>query len=132
MQREPLIGTFRIGDPARESEGLRIATTRRPPRGVPKERWTKDGWFDVWLPVVAPSAELLASHRRLLDEDATWRRFARAYLAEMEKLEARQTIDFLAHLGQRLRISVGCYCEDEAHCHRSLLRRAIEERIPGA
>jgi uncharacterized protein YeaO (DUF488 family) len=117
--------TFRIGEPARTGETLRIAATRRPPRGVKKADWPK--LFNVWLPVVAPSLELLArAHRLALDRPADWETFGRAYTREMSRTEPRQTIALLAALARRWPIAIGCYCEDESRCHRSILRRLIE------
>lgn len=117
--------TFRIGDPARTGDALRLATTRRPPRGVRKADWP--AYFDVWLPGVAPSLELLArAHRLALDRPAEWQKFERAYTREMSRPEPRHTIALLAALAQRWPIAIGCYCEDESRCHRSILRRLIE------
>jgi uncharacterized protein YeaO (DUF488 family) len=110
--------TFRYGDPPRRGEGLRIGTTRRPPRGVRKEEWIRQGWFDVWFPVVAPSEKLL---RRMPAN------FFAAYEREvLGRAESRQAIELLAALARRMPISVGCYCEDESRCHRTHLRTLIE------
>ncbi len=107
--------TFRYGDPPKRGEGLRIGTTRLPPRGVKKEGWGE--YFDVWFPLLGPSRELLA--RRPFEFEA--------YAREIEaRAESRQAVQLLAHLALRTPISVGCYCEDESHCHRTYLRRMIE------
>ena len=120
--------TFRIGDPPKRGEGLRIGTTRRPPRGVARERWQRDGYFDVWLPIVAPSASLLRRMRGDLSRPDVRERFFRAYERELEQSPARQTVDLLAALARRTPIAIGCFCENEAHCHRSVLKRVIEGR----
>jgi uncharacterized protein YeaO (DUF488 family) len=122
--------TFRIGDPPRPGEGLRIGAARRPPRGVARDRWQADGYFDVWFPVVAPSAALLARLRDDwdLDKPADRTRFFRAYERELAGPDARHVIDLLAALARRTPIAVGCYCEDESRCHRSVLARVIRER----
>jgi uncharacterized protein YeaO (DUF488 family) len=121
---------FRIGDPPRAGEGLRIGVVRRPPRGVRKDRWQVDGYFDVWLPVVAPSAALLARLRAGwdLDTPADRARFFRAYERELARPDARQVIDLLSALARRTPIAVGCYCEDASRCHRTVLARVIRGR----
>ncbi len=119
--------TFRLGDPPRRGAGLRIGVVRRPPRGVVRDRWILDGYFDVWMPAVAPSVKLLSRFRpQALGEPETFRRFAAAYARELARPEARQTVELLAALAARTPIAIGCYCEDESRCHRSVLRRAIE------
>jgi uncharacterized protein YeaO (DUF488 family) len=114
----------RLGSPRAAGEGLRIGTVRRPPRGVPKSRFASGNWYDVWLPQLAPS-EATVKLGRAVDSDAGWRRFARRYRAEMARPEAKQAIALLAALSHRVDFSVGCYCEDEARCHRSLLRQLL-------
>jgi len=111
----------RLGSPRAASEGLRIGTVRRPPRGVPKANFSSGNWYDVWLPLLAPS-EATVKLGRAVDSDAGWRRFARRYRAEMARPDAKQAIALLAALSHRADFSVGCYCEDESRCHRSLLR----------
>ncbi len=129
----PAVRTFRIGDPPRRADGLRIGTVRRPPRGVHKQDWTRQGYFDVWLPTVAPSRALLA---RLAtwdpDRDVTWIRFAAAYERELKRPDARHQIELLAVVACRTRISLGCYCQDESRCHRSTLARIVNDRISSA
>jgi uncharacterized protein YeaO (DUF488 family) len=116
--------TFRIGDPTWEGDALRIATTRRPPRGVPKSKWHE--LFDLWLPAVAPSTALLGrAHASDFEDAAAWTRFVRAYTREMSQTEARQTIALLAAVARQMPIAIGCYCEDETRCHRSVLRQLI-------
>ena len=122
------LSTFRIGDPPKRDEGLRIGTTRLPPRGVPKSRWKSDGYFDVWLPTVAPSRKLLSWIKQHdINDDKTRRAFFARYERELlGNSEARQTLALLAELAKRTPISVGCFCEDESRCHRSRLREIIE------
>ena len=116
----------RLGSPRRMDEGLRIGTVRRPPRGVPRSRFAQDDWYDVWLPNLAPAAETV-----WLAQEATsrrqWAAFARRYRAEMAKAENSRILDLLAALSHRANFSVGCYCEDETRCHRSLLRQLLIE-----
>jgi uncharacterized protein YeaO (DUF488 family) len=121
------LSTFRIGTPARKGEGLRIGATRLPPRGVPKSRWTKDGYFDLWLPVIAPSMNLL---RWIKQRDINDVAIRRAYFKRYERellgdSIARQTLQLLAAIAKRTPISIGCFCADESRCHRSRLRRLI-------
>lgn len=124
--------TFRIGDPPRRGEGLRVGVTRRPPRGVARARWQADGYFDVWFPAIAPSQELLTRFKpSTLGDPAVFRRFAAAYGRELEKPEARQTVELLAALAARTPIAIGCFCDDESQCHRSVLKAAIEGAVRG-
>jgi uncharacterized protein YeaO (DUF488 family) len=117
----------RLGTPRAAGEGLRIGTVRRPPRGVPKSEWAARDFYDVWLPNVAPSESLLKRAPAAEDERA-WRSFARAYRAEMKAPEASRVLDLLAALSQQSDFAVGCYCADEARCHRSILRELLAER----
>lgn len=111
----------RLGTPRFEDEGLRIGTVRRPPRGVPKSEFASQNWYDVWFPNLAPSAPTIK-----LAQDATtasdWAAFVRTYRAEMAHPDASHAITLLAALSHRTNFSVGCYCQDEARCHRSVLR----------
>jgi uncharacterized protein YeaO (DUF488 family) len=107
--------TFRYGEPPKRGDGLRIGTTRLPPRGVKKVEWAK--YFDVWFPLLGPSRELLARRPFAFEE----------YEREIDaRAESRQAVQLLAHLALRTAVSVGCYCEDESHCHRTYLRRMIK------
>ena len=117
----------RLGSPRAPGEGLRIGTVRRPPRGVRKEQIAARDFYDVWFPLVAPSVPTMNSFRREMT-DAAWRRFSRAYRKEMDRPEARHALDLLAALSHRTNFSVGCYCEDDRRCHRSLLRELLLER----
>jgi len=121
------IRIVRLGTPRAPDEGLRISTVRRPPRGVPKAEFAKRDWYDVWFPTLAPSVETmkLAQQAR---SDADWAAFTRRYRAEMAAPEARHAIGLLAALSQHADFSVGCYCEDESRCHRSLLRALLAEQ----
>ena len=117
----------RLGSPRAKDEGVRIGTVRRPPRGVPKSEFASRDYYDVWFPTLAPS---LATMKIGLatETDAQWARFAKKYRAEMAKPEADRASELLAKLSHRTNFSVGCYCENEEHCHRSLLRRILKEK----
>lgn len=117
----------RLGAPRASGEGLRIGTVRRPPRGVPKAEFAAQGWYDVWFPNLAPSAALVKAALGAASE-AQWRKFVRSYRAEMKAPEASRTLDLLAALSHQTDFSVGCYCKDEARCHRSVLRALLAER----
>jgi len=119
------IRIVRLGTPRRAREGVRLGTVRRPPRGVPRNRFSADGWYDVWLPNLAPSAALVASVRAVSDR-AAWNRFARLYRAEMNRPENSRFLDALAALSHHANFSVGCYCEDERRCHRGILRTILK------
>ncbi|UCE32739.1 MAG: DUF488 family protein [Burkholderiales bacterium] len=121
------IRIVRLGSPRRPGEGLRIGTVRRPPRGVPKEQIAARDIYDVWFPNLAPS-EALLKERPNPDDPVAWRAFERRFLAEMKLAPARRDLDLLAALSHHAELSVGCYCEHEARCHRSLLRRLLSER----
>jgi len=117
----------RLGSPRLPGEGVRIGTVRRPPRGVRREDWSAQDWFDVWYPELAPAAATIALARADADPRA-WQAFAKAYRREMAAPAASRTLDVLAALSHGADFSVGCYCADEAHCHRSLLRVLLSER----
>ena len=117
----------RLGTPRVHGEGLRIGTVRRPPRGVPKAEYATRDFYDVWLPNVAPSESLVRSALRA-EDDRAWRAFTRAYRAEMSRPEASRILDLLAALSHVTDLSVGCYCEDERRCHRSVMRDLLAER----
>ena len=121
------IRIVQLGSARAKDEGLRIGTVRRPPRGVPKARFSKENWYDVWLPNLAPSAALF-SERSTLHDDAAWQKFVRRFRTEMSKPEAARLLDVLAALSHQTNFAVGCYCDDEARCHRSVLRRLLEDR----
>jgi uncharacterized protein YeaO (DUF488 family) len=121
------IRIVRFGTPKQRGEGVRLGTVRRPPRGVRKERYAAEGYYDVWLPNLAPSAPLVRSARNI-EDPRQWRRFAARYRAEMARPETRRLLDALAALSHDADFSVGCYCENEARCHRSVLRDLLKER----
>jgi len=113
-----MLRTYRIGEPG--GDGLRLAVARYLPRGVPKQEYPK--YFDLWLPLLAPTRELLQSFRK---NDSVPRFFSR-YRAEMKRPEPRQVIALLALISRQMEIALGCYCEDESRCHRAVLRELIE------
>lgn len=121
------IRIVQLGSARLRGEGVRLGTVRRPPRGVPRTRFASDDWFDVWLPNLAPSQELM-SVGRSSTLPASWKRFARRYEAEMNRPDASRVLDVLAALSHSANFSVGCYCDDEARCHRSLLRQLLARR----
>jgi len=121
------VRVLRLGTERIRGEGLRIGTVRRPPRGVPKEKFASGNWYDVWLPELAPS-EATVKLGQKAESDAEWKAFAKRYAKEMGAATASRALDLLAALSQDADFSVGCYCEDEARCHRSVLRRLLKER----
>jgi uncharacterized protein YeaO (DUF488 family) len=121
------IRIVRLGTPRAPGEGLRLGTVRRPPRGVPKEEFASRDFYDTWLPNLAPSAELMAEGRAART-DKEWAAFKRKYHAEMNQPDAGRVLDLLAALSHQTSFSVGCYCEDEQHCHRSVLRELLAQR----
>lgn len=121
------IRIVRLGSERVAGEGLRIGTVRRPPRGVPKERFSIDDWYDVWLPNLAPSAALV-KQAQAAGTPREWQAFVRKYRAEMAAPDTVRILDLLAALSRQTELSVGCYCADETRCHRSVLRELLEER----
>jgi len=121
------VGIVRLGSPRAPDEGLRIGTVRRPPRGVRKADFARRDYFDVWLPDLAPSEPLRSWALSEPFTDARWKRYSRSYNAEMRKPPAQRLISLLAALSRQTNFSIGCYCEDEVHCHRSLLRDLLAE-----
>ena len=121
------IRIVRLGSPRIPEEGIRIGAVRRLPRGVKKERYRDDDWFDVWYPGLSPSVDLVAK-ARAAGTDAEWAAFVRAFRAEMNEPTPLRTLDLLAALSDRANFSIGCYCENEARCHRSVLRALLTER----
>jgi uncharacterized protein YeaO (DUF488 family) len=113
------LGTARLAH-----EGTRIGTVRRPPRGVPKAQFASGNWYDVWYPNLAPSVETMKLGQGA-ETPAQWAAFEKAYRREMASPDASRSIDLLAALSQSASFSVGCYCQDEAHCHRSILRHLL-------
>ena len=120
------VRVVRLGSPRSSGEGLRIGTVRRPPRGVAKSEFAAQDWYDVWYPNLAPSVETLQLGRSATTP-AGWAAFVRKYRSEMSTPENRRTLELLAALSRQTDFSVGCYCEDEARCHRSVLRALLVE-----
>jgi uncharacterized protein YeaO (DUF488 family) len=117
----------RLGSPRQRNEGLRIGTVRRPPRGVPKSEFAGRNYYDVWLPSLAPTAELVSRALRA-SSTADWNRFLREYRAQMNAPDPKRLLDLLAALSKTANFSIGCYCTEEDRCHRSALRALLEAR----
>ena len=117
----------RLGDPRRPDEGLRIGAVRRPPRGVRREDYARRDYFDVWLPELAPSAALVSYAHSQPFTPARWKTYERRYVGEMRKPAAQRLLGLLAALSRAADFSVGCYCADEARCHRSILKKLLGE-----
>jgi uncharacterized protein YeaO (DUF488 family) len=117
----------RLGSVRLKDEGLRIGTVRRPPRAVPKTKFASENWYDVWLPDLAPS-EATVKLGQKAETDADWKVFARRYAKEMSSPSMHRLLDLLAALSHTTSFSVGCYCEDESRCHRSVLRQMLKDR----
>ncbi len=120
------IRIVQLGSPREADEGLRVGTVRRPPRGVPKAEYARRNFYDVWLPNLSPSPELMKEGKSAQD-DKSWALFRKKYRAEMNRPEPSRVLELLAALSHRTQLSVGCYCEDENRCHRSVLRELLEE-----
>lgn len=121
------IRIVRLGSPRAPGEGLRLGTVRRPPRGVRKEDYAAKDIYDVWFPNLAPSEELLKA-AQAAEDDKAWQVFRRRFLAELKAPMAAKDLDLLAALSHQANFAIGCYCEDEARCHRSILRAVLAER----
>jgi uncharacterized protein YeaO (DUF488 family) len=126
------LSTFQFETPVKRGQGLRIGVTRRPPRGIRKARYKRDGYFDVWLPAIAPSSKLLSLLKGSADDDPkVLKRFFDSYERELlATAEGRQTIKCIAQIAALTHISIGCFCEDESRCHRSSLYRIIHRYAP--
>ena len=132
------ISIVRLGSPRTRGEGLRLGTVRRPPRGVPKSEFAKRDDYDVWLPDLSPTQDLVSIALRTQEEarkdegkekaGRDWKTFERKFRAEMRQPEPSRLLDLLAALSHQTSFAVGCYCEQEEHCHRSVLRKLLEER----
>ena len=120
------IHIIRLGSPRTQGEGLRFGTVRRPPRGVRKEDYAKMNIYDVWFPNLSPSEALLKEYFPATDQN--WKTFRRRFLAEMKLPGPRHDLDLLAALSHEVNFSIGCYCEDESYCHRSILRELFIQR----
>src|SRR5687768_5861499 len=121
------IRVVRLGDTRLPDEGVRLGTVRRPPRGVNKKDFSRLDYYDVWVPDIAPSAQLLSWANADDWTDARWKKYEGMYLREMKEPHAKRLIGLLAILSRASNFSVGCYCEDESRCHRSLLRNLLED-----
>jgi uncharacterized protein YeaO (DUF488 family) len=121
------ISIVRLGSKRTRGEGIRIGTVRRPPRGVPKSEFAKRNYYDVWLPELAPS-EALVKRGLSAETERQWSAFAKAYRREMARPEAARLLQLLGLLSRGSALAVGCYCENEARCHRSVLRALLAER----
>lgn len=121
------IRIVRLGTPRARGEGLRLGTVRRPPRGVPKAEFASRDFYDVWLPELSPSAELVAQGLAAADDKA-WRQFTRRFEAEMKQAGPAHVLDLLAAMSHQTALALGCYCEDESRCHRSVLRELLAQR----
>jgi len=121
------VRVVRLGSPRTPGEGIRIGTVRRPPRGVPKSEFAKRNWYDVWFPNLAPSIETLKLGQAA-NTAAEWNAFKRKYRAEMATPDNNRAIELLAVLSHQTNFSVGCYCENEARCHRSVLRTLLADK----
>jgi uncharacterized protein YeaO (DUF488 family) len=122
---------LRLGTPRQPGEGLRLGTVRRPPRGVPKSEFASRDFYDVWLPTLAPSAETmkLGQAAQAGGSERDWSAFVRRFRAELAaSADAQHLLDLLAAMSRHTAFSLGCYCEDESRCHRSLLRELLRER----
>jgi len=122
-----VIRVVRLGTKRAAGEGPRLGTVRRPPRGVPKARFAKDDWYDLWLPDLAPSEALVKQALRASSE-REWQAFVRRYRREMGTPDKARLLGLLAVLSHGTNFSVGCYCEDESRCHRSVLRALLREQ----
>ena len=128
------IRVVRLGSPRAAGEGVRIGTVRRPPRGVPRARYASDDWYDVWYPNLSPTPELVKLALSAQAEPGSaqakkdWALFTRLFRKEMAAPDAARTLDVLAALSHGADFAIGCYCADEARCHRSVLRALLEER----
>lgn len=129
MSKKLQLSTFQIGTPSTAEQGLRIGVTRHPPRGVRKDRWVKDGYFDVWLPTLAPESKLVSQILKVDPEKTAARkklfdRYERELLADAT---GRQTVELIAKIAERTPVSIGCFCKDESQCHRSRLFKIIQQ-----
>jgi uncharacterized protein YeaO (DUF488 family) len=124
MEAAMTVRIVKLGSPRISEEGLRIGTVRRPPRGVPKSAFASQNWYDVWFPNLAPSVETMKLGQAARTP-AQWAAFVRKYRAEMALPDANHDLELLAALSHQTNFSVGCYCDDEEHCHRLVLRELL-------
>jgi len=122
------ISVVQLGSPRGRDEGIRIGTARRPPRGVKKEDYARLNYYDVWLPQLAPSADLLRTIYETGITAANWKSFEKRYRRELDAPDNARLLDFLALLSRSANFALGCYCEEESRCHRSILRQVLQAR----
>jgi uncharacterized protein YeaO (DUF488 family) len=122
------ITVVRLGSPRKANEGIRIGTVRRPPRGVRKEDYARLDFYDTWLPQLAPSAELVSWIKKGPNTASRWKQFEKRYLHELSTPDNQRLLDLLAALSQGTDFSIGCFCEDESACHRSILKKELAKR----
>jgi uncharacterized protein YeaO (DUF488 family) len=122
-----MIRVVQLGSPRAGDEGLRLGTVRRPPRGVPKAEFATRNFYDVWLPELAPTADIVSEALRQPWTDARWRQFRRAYERQMREPHAQHLIAMLAALSHQTNLSVGCYCDEASRCHRTLLKQLLRD-----
>jgi uncharacterized protein YeaO (DUF488 family) len=120
------VRVVQLGSARHRGEGLRLGTVRRPPRGVKKENYASENWYDVWLPEAAPSQQLVSA-AQADSSPKQWEKFERAYRREMSEPQAQRLLALLAALSKQTDFSVGCYCEDENQCHRAILKQLLVE-----
>ena len=121
------IKVVRLGTPREKEEGLRIGTVRRPPRGVRKEDFSAKNYYDVWFPNLSPS-DVLVKQALSAKDEKSWNAFKRKFTAELKSPHASKDLDLLAALSHQSNLSIGCYCEDESRCHRSILKELLVQR----
>jgi uncharacterized protein YeaO (DUF488 family) len=121
------VSIVRLGTQRLRGEGLRVGTVRRPPRGVSKDRYAADNWYDVWYPELSPTPQLMAQGKSS-QSDSEWKAFVRQFRKQMSDPASSRTLDLLSALSHSANFSLGCYCEREDRCHRSVLRAMLEER----
>jgi uncharacterized protein YeaO (DUF488 family) len=127
VKQEMTIKIVRLGSDREEGEGLRIGAVRRPPRGMPKEDYSLKNIYDVWFPNLSPSEPLL-KEAQIASDERSWKMFKRRFLAELKRPDASKDLDLLAALSHETNMSMGCYCEDESRCHRSILKELLVQR----
>jgi uncharacterized protein YeaO (DUF488 family) len=120
------VQVVRLGTPRHKGEGIRIGTVRRPPRGVKKSDYAAQNWYDVWLPDVAPSPELM-KQGQAVQTDAQWIAFAKKYRRELAAPDKTRALQLLAAFSANSDFSIGCYCEDRNRCHIAVLSEVLAE-----
>ena len=122
------IRVIRLGSPREKEEGIRIGTVRRPPRGIPKADFAKLDYYDVWLPQLSPSADLVSWIKKSKDSASNWKQFERRFMHELSTPDNQRLLDLMTAFSKRVNFSIGCYCEDENKCHRLILKKVLTER----